>query len=148
MSSGYEIMRKLYDVPDLYFKKIGKTHAFLILTALAFICSLLFWGLGLPSAFACFAAIAFAGVYILIIRFDLWRISLGSGLVTLFCLLPFYIFLITLAPEWIIATYPFDVLTGLRIYGVPIEEFIFWFLSGTVFGPFYEVMNGFREYRK
>jgi hypothetical protein len=145
MSSGYEIVLKLRDSTDAKFSAIGKIHAYITLFLLSIICSTLYWGLGLPSAFACFVSLLVAAVYIVAVRPDLWKVSIGSGLVMIFAAVPFYVSLVIFFPTWIEVTYPFEVLTGVRMYNVPIEEFIFWFLSGLVFGPFYEVLRGFRE---
>jgi hypothetical protein len=145
MTSGYEIILRLYDNIDAKLSMFGRLHALCILSFLTIICAVLYWGLGLPSALACFVALVFSGIYTLIVRFDLWKVSIGSGFVTLIAIVPFYAFLVAFSPQWVDATYPFEVLTGIRIYNVPIEEFIFWFLSGLVFGPFYEILHGFKE---
>jgi len=36
------------------------------------------------------------------------------------------------------------MLSGHRITGIPVEEIIFWFLAGFLFGPFYEYWQGVR----
>jgi hypothetical protein len=49
-----------------------------------------------------------------------------------------YFTIMLVSPGWIAQTYYFNHLSGILILGIPIEEVIFWFLAGVVFGPFYE----------
>ena len=53
----------------------------------------------------------------------------------------FYIIPVLFSREWIHHTYSF-VLSGIRLVNIPIEEFIFWFLGGAFWGPFYEFWQG------
>ena len=49
-----------------------------------------------------------------------------------------------LSPHWIDHTYLWGTLSGIRIVGIPIEEFVFWFLFGLMVGPLYEFWQGER----
>ncbi len=58
--------------------------------------------------------------------------------------LAFYYPIILLSPGWVETTYMLEKLSGILITGVPLEEFIFWFLAGVIFGPLYEYWQGER----
>ena len=148
MSSGYEIVFRWFDVKDNRKSENFIKQSNLILICLALITAFLFWFLDFRSAASCFIAMILTIFYTVCIRPDLKNIVIGSAITMFLCCLPFYIILAIFFPNWIVATYPFDVWTGYRIYNIPIEEFIFWFLAGAVFGPFYEVRRGFREVTK
>ena len=59
-----------------------------------------------------------------------------------------YLLILVIHPDWIEITY--SMLSGERFIGIPIEELIFWFLAGLLFGPFYEYWQGekLRKYLK
>lgn len=88
-------------------------------------------------------AMILVAIIMLVSRKDLFYNSLLSGLLMCIVSFFFYITIILLSPTWIDSTY-LSGLSGMRWIGVPIEEFIFWFLSGMVFGPFYEYWQGER----
>lgn len=140
MSCGFEILNKHYDF------KHNHTHthvkAWLVVALVGITMSVLFWIFGLESAISCFLSLCVGIIATLMFRPDLWKIAIGSGMVTLVASIPFYYF-VSLYPAWVEATYPFEVMTGIRIAGLPLEEFIFWFLAGCLFGPFYELQHGY-----
>lgn len=113
-----------------------------MLLLLAFVTSWLVWGVGLTSFWA--SAVALFGLALLLCYFrrDLFVNALVSGcLMAMISLLP-YIAIQIVAPEWIATTYNYNYLSGIHFIGIPIEELIFWFLAGSVFGPFYEYWQG------
>jgi hypothetical protein len=57
-------------------------------------------------------------------------------------LLSYYTIMIV-SSDWISRTY-LSGLSGIKVTGIPIEELVFWFLAGLVFGPFYEYWQGER----
>ncbi len=105
---------------------------------LSLLISWFFWGTGLTSFWSStIALLAIAGL-IFYFRQDLILNGLLSGaLMALFSLFPYYL-IILLAPSWVATTYDFSHLSGVLVTGIPIEELVFWFLTGLVFGPFYE----------
>ena len=38
----------------------------------------------------------------------------------------------SLSPDWINHTYQFKTLSRVFVLGIPIEEFVFWFLAGLI----------------
>ena len=81
------------------------------------------------------------------IRKDLIWDSLLSGLAMMIISILFYLVIILISDNWIYNTY-LHGLSGIKIYTVPIEEFVFWFLAGMWVGPFYEYALGKRLRRK
>ena len=76
--------------------------------------------------------------FMMLFRPDLLATGLITGLITLVVCLPFYYSIMLVSPHWIDTTYVFAHLSNIRFTGIPVEELIFWFLGGLVFGPFYE----------
>lgn len=134
---------------DFAFKKnlrhtaVSHTNAFvfLIVTSLV-VCAALFSLIKVTSFTAITIAMVLATVGILSVRRDLIRSSLYSGLLTLLVAFPFYILIYIMSPGWSVVTYKFGTLSGMTVYGFPIEEFIFWFFYGLVIGPIYEYAKG------
>lgn len=119
-----------------------------LLLLLAFLTAWLFWGVGLTSFWAStFAMLVTAGVLVYFRR-DLFMNALMSGFLMMVISSIFYLSIMWFSPTWIAVTYTVDTLSGVSLYGVPIEEFIFWFLSGLVFGPFYEYWQGSMSRRR
>jgi uncharacterized membrane protein len=85
-----------------------------------------------------------AAAVMVTVRKDLVMTSLLSGVLMALVSFPSYLLVVLISPNWIDHTYLWWGLSGTRFIGVPIEEFIFWFLSGLVFGPFYEYWQGER----
>ena len=142
------IMATLYEVVfkrGLYKRKLHH-HAGGALTILLFLSQTtmwLFWGVGLTSFWASTIAMILAALAVSLIRKDLIVTSLLSGLLMAIVSFSFYFVVLLIYPGWVDHTYLAGV-SGNRIMGIPIEEFIFWFLSGLVFGPFYEYWQGER----
>ncbi len=136
MAVAYEVIfsRQLYRVK-------AKPHhigALAILLFLAYMMSWLFWGIGLTSFYASSIAMILAIAVIFWNRSDLWKDALMSGVLMAVISTSFYASVAYASPTWIQHTYDFGHLSGILILGVPIEEFVFWFLSGVLFGPLYE----------
>jgi hypothetical protein len=115
-----------------------------ILLILAFFTAWLFWGVGLTSFWASTIAMIIAAGTMFYFRRDLFLNGLLSGVLMMLISLFFYFTIILFSDEWIDKVYYFETLSNIRIFSVPIEEFIFWFLAGLVFGPFYEYWQGKR----
>lgn len=115
-----------------------------IFLMLAFATAFLIWGVGLTSFTAGTIAMGVTAAFMFYYRKDLLLNGLLSGTLMAAVSLAFYYPILWLSPGWVEATYIFDNLSGILITGVPIEEFVFWFMAGVIFGPFYEYSQGER----
>ncbi len=122
----------------------GMYGFFVILFLLAQTTQWLFYGVGITSFYATTTAMILVSAVMLCIRKDLIVDAMVSGFLSAIVSMVFYATIILVSPEWIENTYIFNTLSGIRVVGVPVEEFIFWFLAGMVFGPFYEFWKGLR----
>lgn len=140
------IMATIYEVifKRAFYKRALHHHVhggLTILLILAMTTSWLFWGIGFSSFHAAILAMSFIAVLMILVRRDLFWNALLSGFLMLLVSLPFYYSIILISPEWIDKTYLTD-LSGVRVTGIPVEELIFWFFAGLVWGPFYEYWQG------
>lgn len=103
----------------------------------------LFWGVGLTSFWSGILSMCLIAIIIFLLRKDLIINAVISGLLMVVVSLLFYYTILIISPKWIDYTYLLG-LSGIKLTGVPIEEFIFWFFAGLVFGPFYEYWQGER----
>ncbi len=139
MASIYEVIFKR----GLYKRKLhhhisgGLTLLFLLAQTVMW----LFWGVGLTSFWSATIAMIMVAFIMIFIRRDLFLSALLSGVLMAIISSLFYYTIIVISPGWIDQTY-LHGLSGLRLFGVPIEEYVFWFLSGVIFGPFYEYWQG------
>jgi len=144
--AGGGIMATIYEVVfkrALYKRKLHHHigGGITILLILAQATSWLIYNIGLTSFWASSIAMVLVATIMLVIRKDLFMNAILSGALMLLVSLMFYCVIILLAPEWIHQTY-LSGLSGFRLAGIPVEEFVFWFLAGLVFGPFYEYWQG------
>lgn len=84
------------------------------------------------SFYANSVGILTAIIYIFIKRADLIKISLMSGVVMVLFSLPIYLFMIFVSPGWVEHTWMLDKLSGVLFWGIPIEDFIWYFLVGAM----------------
>ena len=128
-----------------YLKRRLKAHvpgASTLLLLMAFLTAWLFWGVGITSFLASSIALLVVAIIMFLYRRDLFMNGVVSGLIMMVvALLPYYT-IIFISPDWVASTYNYNYLSGIHITGIPIEEFVFWFLAGLVFGPFYEYWQG------
>lgn len=141
-SSG-GIMATIYE--EVFRKRLYrcrlKNHssgALVVLSLLAQITAFCFWGWHFTSFVASAIAMVLVGLYMSYYRDDLAVAGLVSGILMAAVSLLFYRSIIFIYPDWVKETYFLNHLSGILLFGIPIEEFIFWFLAGYVFGPFYE----------
>lgn len=141
MASIYEVVFKR----GLYKRKLHHhiSGGLTILFLLAQTTMWLFWGVGFTSFWASTIAMTLVAFIMIFIRRDLFFTSIITGVLMVIVSSIFYYTIVFISPEWINHTYLLG-LSGTRIIGVPIEEYIFWFFSGVVFGPFYEYWQGER----
>ncbi len=119
-------------------KNVRRPRVLTLMVLLALVTSLLFWGAGFTSFWSATIALVAVAIVLFYYRPDLVLNGVMSGtLMAAIALLPYYV-IMALSPTWIVATYDFKHLSGIEITGIPVEELIFWFLAGLVFGPFYE----------
>lgn len=97
-----------------------------------------FFFFSLSSFFATTIGLIFASVYIFIKQKHLIKNGVATGLLTTGFALLFYVWIYILNPEWAQNTYLYENLSGVHILDFPIEELVFWFLSGLFIGPLYE----------
>ena len=102
-----------------------------------------FWGVGLTSFWSGIISMSLIASIMLIVRKDLVKNAVLSGILMTLISLLFYYTVLIISPEWINNTY-LSGLSNIHITGIPIEEYIFWFFAGLVFGPFYEYWQGER----
>jgi hypothetical protein len=136
MAAAYEVVFK-----KRYYPRKPKHHCpggLTLLLMLAFLTSWLVWGVGLTSFWASAIAMVSTACFFFYLRRDLFANALLSGALMSSVSLLFYFSIILLSPDWIARTYDFSHLSGILVLGIPVEELAFWFLAGTVFGPFYE----------
>lgn len=84
-----------------------------------------------------------ASAIFLFIRRDLLKDAIISGVLMTLVAWLFYGLILLISSEWITITY-LGGISGVYMLGVPIEEFIFWYLAGLLFGPFYKYWFGIR----
>jgi len=141
------LMTALYEVifKKRLYKRKGNFHenrGLVLILLLVLLMSWLFWGIGLTSFVSSSISMLIVSILMIIKRKDLFFDALGSGVLVTIASLPSYYLAMFVNSEWIDATYP--MLSGIRITGIPVEELIFWFIAGFLFGPFYEYWQGKR----
>jgi hypothetical protein len=142
------IMAVVYEVVfkrSLYKRKLHHhiTGGLTLLFLLAQTTMWLFWGIGFTSFWSTTISMTFVALIMFYLRKDLIVNALISGTLMALVSLAFYIPIVIFNPDWIHQTY-LSGLSGIRFIQIPIEEYIFWFMSGLVFGPFYEYWQGER----
>lgn len=101
-----------------------------------------FWALHLTSFVSTVVALLAGGGAVLWFRKDLLPDALWSGLLMMALSVPVYWFMLWLAPDMVDLVWDNAHLTGLRPVGIPIEDLVFYFLTGFAAGPFYEYLRG------
>ena len=138
MSSAYEFFFK----KALYQKVKTFNHLGLItLMGLVFLTELLIKSFNVTTFYASSIAMMVVGIVMMTLRKDLLQNAFISALLMTGISVLFYATILCISPEWIQKTY-LPTLSGITIIGVPAEEFVFWFLAGFLFGPFYEYWKG------
>ena len=138
MAVVYEIIFKKGLYRKVASRKIkGPVILFILLCSTA----MFIWGMGISTFFASISALSIAVFIMLFLRRDLFFDSVLSGALTAAGSLPFYYFIMLISPTWIDHTY-LQTLSGVRFTGIPVEELIFWFFGGLLFGPLYEYWQG------
>ena len=100
--------------------------------------------LGFNSIYVSTAGFLLIGLAMLVVRHDLLRDALISGLLVGVLMFIFYLLFIPLHTGIIQEWWLLDNLSGVLIFGVPLEELMWGFGWGFVAGPVYEFINGLR----
>lgn len=121
--------------------RVNKYFGLVLICLMTFITISLFLFFGLTSFLS--SLIAMLSIVLLIIYFrkDLMINSLVSGVLMLLISTIFYGVILFISDTWVSSTYLYG-LSGIKLFTIPIEEFIFWFVAGMWVGPFYEVVTG------
>ena len=117
--------------------KFKPPSAILLLLFMASFTFLFIFVVGLTSFWSSFISLILTVIIIDYYRRDLMLDSLVSGLSMMLISILFYLVIILISHTWVDKTY-LSRLSGLRLFTIPIEEFIFWFLAGMWVGPLYE----------
>ncbi len=141
MAVVYEVLfsKQQYKIKN---KNINSPDVVKLLLFMAFTTSFLFWGMKLTSFWASTVALISTAVIMFYYRRDLLLNGLVSGVLMTAISGFSYATIVMISPEWVNRAYKFDTLSGFLISGIPVEEFIFWFLAGLFFGPLYEYWQG------
>jgi hypothetical protein len=133
---GKKIREKRND--ELYKKKLFWLTPITILVIFIFSIRVL----GLNSYEASFPAYLIPLGFILYKRPDLITDSLLSGFVLILLSFVFYWIPEIIFPGWIESTWNFELISGIFVLGVPLEDVIWIFMTGLVIGPLYEFWKG------
>lgn len=96
---------------------------------------------GFPSWLSWSISSILGAMLIVYYRRDLLKASLGTGLIAFTYSIVGYQILLLYNPDFVQQTYLLDQLSGMLWLGVPIEEYIWFFTSGLLVGPYYELYH-------
>ncbi len=122
---------------------VSKLLPIFMIALMTFLTSFIFVFFGVSSFWASLIAMSVTILLIICLRKDLLIDAIVSGIAMLLISILFYGPIVTLSETWIDATY-LNGLSGMRLWNVPVEEFVFWFIAGMWVGPFYEVCKGIK----
>lgn len=105
--------------------------------------SIFYWVFELTSFWATSIALFSVGIMIVLMRIDLLKNAIISGILVSVLFLPFYWLAEYLSPGVIEKSWMLERLSGIRVTGVPIEDIVFYFLVGFAIGPAYEFCRRF-----
>ncbi len=122
----------------------SKTLAFIGLICL-FLLIILTFVFKINSIYSSSIVFLVAGAIVITKRHDLLKNAIGSGILVALIMLVFYIFFVGIYPAIIDDWWKLNNISGLLVFGTPIEELIWGFSWGFLSGPFYEFWRGFKE---
>jgi len=131
-------------------KKIGLyvyLIAFVIEISIFLIFIILIKYFSFNSIYSSVIAMAIFGLAIMLIRNDLIKDALFSGLFMGLIFIIGYPILTRIYPELFIRFWKLSNLSGIYLTGIPIEEIIWAFFEGLLVGPAYEFIAGIRYKR-
>ncbi len=101
--------------------------------------------LGFNSMYVSITLLLLIGVAVLVFRHDLLKDALFSGLLVGLIMFVFYIFFFNVIFDGIIQKWwLLKNLSGILVFGVPLEELMWGFSWGFVAGPAYEFISGLK----
>lgn len=121
--------------------RCNSKEAYLLLILMGGLTAFLINVIGMTSFWSSTISMSLFIILILFFRKDLLLDSLFSGILMMLISFSFYLVIILISDTWVNNTYLYG-LSGSRFLTIPIEEFIFWFLTGMWVGPFYEYCYG------
>ena len=130
-----------------YVKKQGQKYPYWILAIIIFGFSWMIFGsiiLKFNSIYVSIASFLMAGIPMLVFRNDLIENALLSGLLVAILMFIFYLFFLFLYPGIIQKWWLLSNISGILIFGAPLEELIWGFSWGFLAGPVYEFIYGLR----
>ncbi len=98
----------------------------------------------LNAVYANILIFAAATLVMLFFRNDLWMDSLMSGLMLSLLMLFVYALVLGFFPQLINRWWYLQNLSGILLFGIPLEEFLWAFGMGMMAGPLYEFMMGLK----
>ena len=131
-----------------YAKRHVKNHLYFMFGCSLFGALFMFVGnvvLGFNSMYLSIAILLLTGIFILIFRHDLLRDAFFSGVLIGGLMFVFYLLFFNVMFDGIIAKWwLLDNISGILLFGIPLEELMWGFAWGFVAGPTYEFINGLK----
>ncbi len=130
------------------FKKIPPTKSkTIIILCILFLFSLIIFKvfLDINSIYSSSIALLLFGTTIILIRKDLLKNAISSGILLLIMAFILYIIYIKIFPTIISDFWKLETLSGILIFEIPIEELLWFFSWGFFAGPLYEFWRGKKE---
>jgi len=123
-------------------KKKKKDKKDINLLVIALLTTVLFFGsyfiLGWNSFYSSFPALLIPTAFIYFKRKDLILESLTSALLLTIISFIFYRIPELITPGWINSAWNFNMISGVTLFMVPVEDLIWFFMAGLLIGPLYE----------
>lgn len=103
--------------------------------------SVTFWVIGWHSFWATFSSCLIGAGLIVLLRSDLLVEAVFGGIAMILVALPIYRFWSFIFPDVIEKFWLINNLSGIMVWGIPIEDLGFYFAVGAVLAPFYEFVS-------
>jgi hypothetical protein len=87
-------------------------------------------------------------IVLLLFRKDLIRSSLTNGLVFMIMAITGLFIFVQIYPGIIQKWWLLDKISGILIIGIPLEEYMWHFITGATIGPIYEILKSKGYYKK
>lgn len=111
---------------------------FVIIFFMFILTALLFWGVGTSSFWATTSVMIIFITLIDISKNKYFNYSIYCAFLCVFMTIFWYALFRIISPVAISHTYSNSLLSGIRLFNIPIEEFVFFFLFGAMIGPFWD----------
>lgn len=104
--------------------------------------TLLWWNV--HSFYSSIVPMAITTVAVLVQRRDLLASSVLSGLMAVSISIPWYLLIFYSSPQFPQAYWRWEYLSGITFLQIPIEDLIFWLVTGMFIAPLYEFWYNYR----